>query len=286
MKTILVPTDFSGPADAALNYARTLAKKLNSKIILLHAFQVLAPMAEVPFAIWNDERQSLKADSDGKLKRLAFKIESSGAIPYACLSEEGDAVDSILKVAKEEKADLIIMGATGETGLTGVIFGSVSLKVMEKAQCPVVAVPRDFVVGESIKRITFATDYHRSDLAAIGIASEIAATTGAQLNILHICDAVIGADEEKTLMKNFMERVKSKTVYPNLSFEIIHSYNVEERLKQYIEDRSTDMLMMATHYRTFFDRLFGKSITKEMTRSTPIPVVAFHYNAKTEEKFY
>lgn len=286
MKTILLPTDFSSTADNALNYALTLAKKQNIKIILLHVYQVPAPIAEVPFGVLNEERLALKANSENKIKNLEMRIQHAGGISYECLVEEGAAVDTILKVAKEKKVDLIVMGATGETSLVGVIFGSVSLKVMEKAQCPVMTVPQHMTISKEIKRITFATDYHQSDLAAIDKASEIAAATNAQLNILHISDAVIGADEEKALMKNFMEKVKSATSYFNLSFQIIHAYNVEKRLEQYVEDESTDMLMMATHYRTFFDRLFSRSMTKEVALNTKVPVVAFHYNAKTAVKLF
>jgi nucleotide-binding universal stress UspA family protein len=286
MKTILVPTDFSGAADTALNYAVALAGKLHSRIILLHVFQVPVPVAEVSFNVLNDERRSLKTSSGKKLHALAARINHSGKISHECLTEEGEAAETVLRIANEKKTDLIVMGTTGETGLSHVIFGSTSLKVMERAQCPVMAVPEGLIISKPITRITFATDYHNSDFAAIARATEIAGATGAQLNILHICSTEIDASEEKKLMIDFMERVKKITIYPNLSFQIIHGDNVEERLEQYIEGESADMLMMATHYRSFFNRLFGKSITKNVARHATIPVVAFHYNAKTAVKLY
>jgi len=286
MKTILVPTDFSSTAETAFNYALSLAKNLNNKLILFHAYQVPAPIAELPFAVLNDERRLLKEESERKLKALSKKIQETGNVLHECVLEEGVASEMILKYAKEKNVDLIIMGTTGQSGLSGVVFGSVSLKIMEKANCPVISIPAGFSLNKAIKRITYATDYHNSDVVAINKAVDIAQASGAQLNILHICDAIIGADEEKTLMHDFMEKVKKTTSYPNLSFQIIHGYNVEARLEQYIEDESTDMLMMATHYRSFFDRVFGKSITRNVTRETSIPVVAFHYNAKITVNLY
>lgn len=286
MKTILVPSDFSKASDKAYDYALSLASKLHSRIILLHAYQVPLPVAEVPFGVLNEERRLLKAEADKKLTALITEKGQSNKIAFECISEEGDPKDIILEIAKEKQADLIVMGATGETGLSSVIFGSTSLKVMEKAHCPVMAIPAGLTMIKPITHITFATDYHRSDLAAIEKAAEIAGATGAQLTVLHISDALIGADEEKTLMRHFMEKVKKSTLYPNLSFRIIHGYNIEERLEQYVEDESVDMLMMATHYRTFFDRLFGDSITKEVSKNSSIPVVAFHYNAKTALMLY
>lgn len=281
MKTILVPTDFSPVSETAMNYAISLVHRTKAKIILFHAYQVPVPVAEVPFTVLNEEQRLLKEDAERQLQIMARKIDHAGGVNYEKVLEQGDAVTMILKTAKEKNVDLIVMGATGQTGLIGAIFGSTSLKVMEKATSPVMAIPHNLVVSKSIRRITFATDYHRSDVADLRVAAEIAAATGAQLNVLHVSDSSIGADEEKVLMNDFMQRVKSLVPYNNLSFEIIHGFNVEERLLQYVQDESTDMLMMATHYRTFFDRLFNRSITKEIAKQVNIPVVAFHYNAKT-----
>ncbi len=281
MKTILVPTDFSMPAETAMNYALTLARPLNAKVILYHAYQVAVPVAEVPFAVLNDEQRILKEEAEQKLQALGRKIEHAGKISYEYIAENGDTVSSILRAAGEIHPDMIVMGTTGASGLASVIFGSVCLKVMEKASCPVMAVPHNFAISRPVKRITFATDYHCSDLADILKATELAAATGAVINVLHISDAAIGGDEERQLMNDFMQKLKAKTSYQNLSFQIIHGYNIEDRLLKYVEDDSTDMLMMATHYRTFFDRLFTKSITKEVAKNSAIPVVAFHFNAKT-----
>lgn len=284
MNTLLVPTDFSAAADVAFNYALSLAKNMHARIVLLHAYQPAVPIAQVPFGVLNEERLAFKKEAEEKLKVLAERIERTAKLDYEYIAEEGEAVDTILRASREKAAAMIIMGATGATGALQVAFGSTSLRVMEKAACPVLTVPGNVAISKPIKRIVYATDYHRSDLAAISMATQIAGASNAQLNILHISDAVIGADEEKTLMKNFMKKVKELTLYPELSFEIIHGFNVEARLRQYLNDGGADMLMMSTHYRTFVDRLFGNSITNNLVKDTLVPVVAFHYNAETAVK--
>jgi len=284
MKTILVPTDFSETAETAYDFAITLAKNLNSRLVLLHVYQNPAPVAEVPFDVLNDERRLLKEESEKTIKALKMKMDYAGNLAYEYLSLEGETRNIILTVAREKKAELIIMGATGQTGLSSTLFGSISQSIMEKATCPVMAIPPGFTANKTIRKITYATDYHNSDITAIEKAAEIAAALHAQLDILHISDAVIGADEEKSLMRHFMEKVKNTTSYNNLSFQIIHGYNVEERLEKYVEDGSTEMLLMATHYRDFIDKLFGRSITRNIARTSTVPVVAFHFNAKTSVK--
>lgn len=283
MKTILVPTDFSPIANTALRYAISVADKFKSKIFLLHSYQVPAPVGEVPFSVLDDERRVLREESEKNLREVSVKIGTAG-VAYEYISVEGVAEDSILRAAKEKKIEMIIMGSKGQSNLADVIFGSVCLRVMEKATCPVMAIPNDTVITKPVKHITFATDYHQSDFAAIDKGVEIARLSQADLNILHISDAQIGADEEKVMMRNFMEGVKKRSNYTKLSFQVIHGYKIEERLQQYVEDEQTDMLMMSTHYRSFFDRIFGSSITREITRNTNIPVIAFHYNAHAAVK--
>lgn len=284
MKTILVPTDFSPASVNAFNYAVALAAHLQLRIVLLHTYEVIPPVSPVSFEMLNDERQQLRWETNRRLNALA----ASENKPVNCetLSLEGDAVDAILHVAKEKMADLIVMGISGDTSLGKAIFGSTSSKVMEKAKCPVMAIPESQLIDRPTARITYATDYHQSDLAAINLAAEIARASNAQLNVLHISDAMIGADEEKTLMAAFRDRVKSSTHYHNMSFEILHGENIEDRLNEYIQAGSTDMLMMSTHYPSFVDRLFGRSLVKEMARGTSIPIVAFHHNAKTAATVY
>lgn len=228
----------------------------------------------------------LKEEAELNLKVLEQKLKYSGLPSYECLVEEGFASDIILNHANSEKPEMIVMGDKGKTGAASMAFGSVSLKIIEKANCPVVAIPAVFNPGNAIKKITYATDYHKSNLNHIQKAVDLARASGAQLNILHICDSIIGADEEITLMQNFKEKVENVTTYFNLSFQIIHGFNIVQRLEEYLESESTDMLMMATHYRSFFDHLFGKSITRTVSRHATIPVVVFHYQANPALKIF
>jgi hypothetical protein len=58
--------------------------------------------------------------------------------------EEGDAVEAILRVAQEVRADLLVMGTHGRTGLGRLLMGSVAEQVVRKAACPVLTVKAPF----------------------------------------------------------------------------------------------------------------------------------------------
>ena len=141
IKTILVPTDFSGCADEALERATQLAKLTHADLHLLHAYELPAPMlaVEVPLSLpqefYDQVRDGAKQGVD---KRIA-KVEAEG------LKATGSVVcDSptraILDAAVKTHADLIVMGTHGRTGMKHVLLGSVAERVVRMAPCPVMTV--------------------------------------------------------------------------------------------------------------------------------------------------
>lgn len=274
MKTILVPTDFSSNADSALNYAIDFAKKENAKLILLNAFHVNFGNSEVPLGLIDEEVKAIRKNAETRLKALTIKIEHAGKIPYECIVKQDLAIDAILNVADEKSVDLIIMGTKGASGLKEVIMGSNTARVIELAKCPVIAIPEGLHFKE-IKKITYATDYHHSDIGALKKLIEIATPFRAQINILHI--SLLEETDEKALMKNFMDEMNSKIDYFNLSYQIICGSDVEEQLEDYIKHNNCDLLVTSTQHRDFMDKLFGRSITKKLAFHTKVPLLAFHY---------
>lgn len=277
MKNILVPTDFSKNAEYALLYAVELAKKENAKLILLHVYDINYASGYVPVNLINEELVELQTKSQSALKALSDKITNTGAVKPELISIKGDAVDEILNIISEKNIDIVIMGTKGATGFSGAVFGSNTAKVIEKAKCPVIAVP-DGVALLGIKKITYATSYFKSDIDGLNKVVEIAAPFNAQINILHISGYEESPEADITAMKKFKENVSGNIAYNNISFQIINGQNVEKVLEDYINADSTEMLVMSTHYRDFFDKIFGKSITKQVAHHTKIPLMTLHHN--------
>jgi universal stress protein A len=145
-KIILVPTDFSTYAQEALDYALKLAKKLDARVSIMHAY--LMPVAgwEGAWAFPGDVIAQLEADSRAKLD-AAFKKASELLPGTTATFYNGDPRDGVLKAALDMKADLIVMGTHGRRGLSRAIMGSVTEYVLRHASCPVLAVhpPKDAV---------------------------------------------------------------------------------------------------------------------------------------------
>ncbi|ETX07011.1 MAG: hypothetical protein ETSY2_13710 [Candidatus Entotheonella gemina] len=153
---ILIPTDFSAQAKAALDIAIQEAELHQASLTLIHVFQH-HPHTEVTYIRGNPEDQRGLSTEFGSLQslgrqepvvlrrdhveetltRLRELIPQSFTGNWDAEVASGDPADAIVHVAKEHHADLIVMGTHGRTGLAHAFLGSVAEKVVRHASCPV-----------------------------------------------------------------------------------------------------------------------------------------------------
>ena len=140
IKKILYPTDFSEPAENALEYAVFMAKTHHADLALLHVVDQLHGfthyeiLAMTPMEI--AEKMTARTLED--LQAIADRV--NGAVTAKPAVREGKAWLEICEAAQEENADLIVMGSHGRSGLSHVLLGSVAEKVVRHAACPVLVV--------------------------------------------------------------------------------------------------------------------------------------------------
>lgn len=276
MRTILVPTDFSENAVNVLNYAIELAKKEGAKIVLLHVFHLEPSPHYMDIAY---ESNLAEEKWMNKLRSLQTKVAHAGDIKTQLVTRMDLAVDGILAEAEERKADLIVMGTKGATGLKEVFMGSNASRVIEKANCPVLVVPEGAFYSH-MKKITYATNYNKIDVEAVRQLLEIAVPFSAQVNLLHVYEG--DEAEAKNEMTRFIREEGKKISYSNLSYELIKGEDVEKKLEEYLESGAADLMVVSTHKHDLRDRLFSSNTTKKLVCHAKVPVLAFHYKKKEE----
>ena len=142
---ILVPHDFSSSANHAAALARDIAKRFGARLVLLHVTEVPAGISidtavvPSPGAAPISLRDYANANANDHLSDLASRLEKDGVVVTWQIGV-GNAVDEILRVAAEEKADLIAMGTHGRTGLRHLVAGSVTEKIVRTSPVPVLTV--------------------------------------------------------------------------------------------------------------------------------------------------
>lgn len=279
-KTILIPTDYSKGARAALNYAAALAKKTKAKLILLHAFHFIYPISEIPVERDREDLSMLRRKEQEKLKKLSMELAKTQKIKCDFLCREGLAMDVILDVINEESPNLVIMGTKGASGVKEILMGSNTAKVIEKAKCPVLAVPQG-VLFKGINKITFATDYHMGDFPVLKDLADMAKPFNARITVIHVSDGGFTQDAEEIGMERFKRLITTKIRYPKISFQVLYGKNLENILQEHIKKQGIDLLAMSTRERNLFERLFGASSTKRMAYHTSVPLIAFHHKKES-----
>jgi universal stress protein A len=139
---ILFATDFSRASERALEAAFELAKENGAELLVAHAYQLPAMLPtdiSVSPAIYDELDTSLR---EGVRKRLETIVEEAHeqGINARPLILSGSPYDAIADAAREDKADLLVLGTHGRTGAPRFLLGSVASRVISTAPCPVMTV--------------------------------------------------------------------------------------------------------------------------------------------------
>ncbi len=141
-RRILHPTDFSPASRPAFRKALELAKAGGARLLLAHVLPPL-PMVEDAYIASNMYQQLLRgyrASDQKQLDRLVHAAEAAGVRAAGILLEFGEPAERITRLARSGRADVIVMGTHGRTGLTRVLLGSIAARVVATATCPVLTV--------------------------------------------------------------------------------------------------------------------------------------------------
>lgn len=138
---ILCPTDFSPSSLQAVGFAIDLARQADGRVTLVYVLEWLAEEEPRSLAHFNvpEFRGLLARNAEDQLRALVSD-ESQAWSAIDTLIVFGRAHRQILRVAEEQSADLIVMGAQGRAGVSLALFGSTTQQVVRGATCPVLTV--------------------------------------------------------------------------------------------------------------------------------------------------
>lgn len=143
--TILVGSDFSGPARRALGQALSLARERDAGLMVLHVIHVpdLEELAMLAGVTAETLRQRLVKERRERLAELVRELqEEKGELPVETVIGWGHPYEVILKKASDTAVSLIVLGTAGPSAdMERALFGSTAEKVLRSATCPVLCVP-------------------------------------------------------------------------------------------------------------------------------------------------
>lgn len=267
MKRIIVPTDFSKPAESAANYAASFAKHLSGTVELIHVTGLATN--ENSLRNWKTLEKEIIDTANENAKTLLNSIKSSVKITFRNLN--GDNVEgSISKYASETDADFVVIGSRGASGLKRVLFGSNAANVINKCPKPVIVVPSDAKFN-GFKKIVYATDMVQLD-KEIKIITDLAKNFNAEVIILH----VTSEDARKRDRSNLKDILTRMGDYQKIDFRDIGNDDVVAGIENEIAEIQPDLLVMFTHERDITDKLLGRGLTRQLAFHNSLPLLVIN----------
>ena len=143
-KKVLFCTDFSENSDYAFEFAYGIAKRDEGLLYILHVIPHNPQQTYVETMIDSETleriQKNIEEDLDNNYReRYGKKIGDE--IKFEIVTKSGREDEEILKFAKDEKVDIIVMGTHGKTGIEHVFFGSVAEKVLRHSPVPLFVIP-------------------------------------------------------------------------------------------------------------------------------------------------
>lgn len=285
MKPLLVPVDFSKPAENAARYAIHLAKTVKSNVCLCHAFLVPVEATGSEQIVWPFyELSALESMAEEHLKHLAKKLELKNQPMYntpsafhpaiSCSAIPGDTTDMLNQLVIEKKAGLVVMGLSGAGAVSRFFIGSVSRRTIEHVKCPVLLIPGNVRFRE-IKKIAFATDLSAGDIQVVHSLSAFAAHVGADLVVTHIIAEFDDAEKSKKKSEAFLRHVTNKIDYNRIYYREVMHAEVDDGLNWLAKKGKIDILAMVHRRKGLLSRIFGSSHTKTLAGHINLPLMVF-----------
>lgn len=148
VRRVAVPIDFSDNSKKAVLYGGEIAKGQNAKLFLLHVInqRLIDTMQELSLKGYREDfleaMKSMLQDREADLREFTPGGSMQDLeIEYSI--RKGKPGEEILKFARENKIDMIVMGTQGRTALADVFVGSATRTVVNRAKCPVLVVHPD-----------------------------------------------------------------------------------------------------------------------------------------------
>jgi nucleotide-binding universal stress UspA family protein len=138
IKIIISPIDFSEPSDMGMKSAIELAEQFSAELVVVHVINPL-PVISSSAAHLPEFTEELYESARKGIEDL-FREVIPNTIRARYQIVDGSTADSIVKTAREEEADLIVIATHGQSGWRKFVFGSVTEKVIRLAECPVLTI--------------------------------------------------------------------------------------------------------------------------------------------------
>ena len=271
LNSILVPIDFSDVSINALNYGINLAQKCGAQLHLLHIKQTPISDPNYPLNAFTDLMYELEKNEKENFEKIENTTLKHAGLSYHFKSASGFVADEVCNYSQLNQMDLVVMGTKGASGFSELLIGSNTAAVVAQTQIPVLVVP-PICSFKPITHLLYASDFNEPEFPAVLRLKFFAELFNSKISVLH---AKNDFDDYFNAENNFFTRNGAK-ISNQMELFKVEGNDVLSIINHFVEDKAVDFLVMAKHNRSFFDKLFHQSLTKQMAYHTKIPLLVLN----------
>jgi len=264
MKTLIVATDFSALAENAVDYAASIAKHYQARLVLFNAFTVPVPAANGQLSVADFD--GLLLDNQNRLKKKAEQLAESYSIRVNYESSYSIIPEELENLLARYPADLVVMGMEPDS-LTQELLGNTTTAVIRRLHCPVLAVPEG-ARFDGLRKILFACDMLN------GLPPAILPKIKAMAIALKAEVEVFFVEENTGRPGTDLDVIAAALAGITYTYKKIRSNAVINEIRQEIMAAEADLLIMVPKVYGFWSSVVHRSKTRAMASGLTIPLLA------------
>lgn len=299
MKRILVSTDFSETASAAFRPAVELARATGASLSVLYVVDRLTYNTGYPYLDLSAYQTRIETLAAQSLETTIERLRSLGGGQVEGRYVVGTPHVEILRESRRVPTEVLVIATHGLSGFRRFVLGSTTERVVRKAKCPVLAVnAARHDAPFSPRRVLFPTDLSATAAEALPYAADLAASLGADLELLHVFEdpgrvPVLGpgylmptADEVQSYRNDCIERLVQAAAGASrgerrATWRVVEDEPIAEAIVGYAKTAGFDMIVTPSHGRRGLEHMFLGSVAERVIRFSEVPVLvvkpaAFH----------
>ena len=260
MHRVIVPVDFSETSlNAARFTARMMAEKDDVSIFLYHNYE-------------SDDDADI---SHNYLESLKKEFIVSGVKNVECERESGgDLINNISRLAHTIRATLIIMGITGKSAVRQAMFGSNTLKLIDRNLYPVMIIPPDANFN-GLNNVAFASDFKNVvNTTPAPLITAVLEMFNPKLHIVHVNKDIYVSlpaelEAEKKKLLDMFSQFRTECYFLTMN-------DFYQAIDNFVTDYKIDVLITIPKHQSNSTSLFKSSHTKRLAYHSRIPILTAH----------
>lgn len=259
---ILIPTDFSKESLSAFDYAHLMYGTYGVKYYIIHIPKIKQAGSTVFFDLNHDYLKLQQGKMDDMLIELRSRYSDCN---IHGLVSAGTMVDNLLEKAEELEVDLIVMTTNGADEMEERFTGTNASQIIGYTRVPTLVIPNSKKLKVP-KNIVFCIDQTKYvNEVAIEPLLTMIDKEEANLTLLHILSENSESIDFNELPKVLLEKSSQQ--------QEVLGLDIEARILEFAEENAIDLLVLLKHERSFFDRLFHYSVSKEVSVNLTCPLL-------------